>query len=59
MKIINIVLLHTKLRGIGAYPPDYVIIVQFGVFWRTFFEKFQVFLRSDKIRYVYFKHNGL
>ena len=27
---------HTIFRGIGAYSPDFLSIVQFGVFWSTF-----------------------
>ena len=27
---------HTILRGIGAYSPDFLSIVQLGVFWSTF-----------------------
>ena len=26
---------HTIFRGIGAYSPDFLSIVQFGVFWST------------------------
>ena len=26
----------TLIRGIGAYSPDFLSIVQFGVFWSTF-----------------------
>ena len=35
MKIIDNVLLRTIFRGIGAYSPDFLSLVRFGVFWST------------------------
>ena len=32
---------HTIVRGIGAYSPDFLSIVQCGVFWSTFSVKSQ------------------
>ena len=40
VKIIDIVLLRTLFRGIGAYSPDCLFIVQFGVFFGTLSENF-------------------
>ena len=43
IQIINIVLLYTIFMSIGAYSSDFLLIVQFGVFWsifpRTFHEE--------------------
>ena len=36
IKIIDIVLLRTIFRGIGAYSLECLFIVQFGVFWSTY-----------------------
>ena len=36
IKIRGHVLLCTIFRGIGAYSPDFLSIVQFIVFWHTF-----------------------
>ena len=35
IKIIASVLLRTIFRGIGAYSPDCLSLVRFGVFWST------------------------
>ena len=35
IKIIDKVLLRTIFRGIGAYSPDFLSLVRFGVFWST------------------------
>ena len=35
-KVIDIVLLCTIYRGIGAYSPEYLFIVQFGAPWNIF-----------------------
>ena len=44
IKIIGIdgyrTLLRTIVRGIGAYSPEYLFIVQYGAFWSTFSENF-------------------
>ena len=40
IKNIDIVLLRAKFRGIGAYSPKCLFIVQFGAFWSTFSEIF-------------------
>ena len=40
IKIIDIVLLRTIFRGIGAYSLECLFIVQFGAFWSTFSKNF-------------------
>ena len=35
IKITDNVLLRTIFRGIGAYSPDFLSLVRFGVFWST------------------------
>ena len=35
IKIIDNVLLRTIFSGIGAYSPDFLSLVRFGVFWST------------------------
>ena len=40
IKIIDLVLLGAKFRGIGAYSRKCLFIVQFGAFWSTFSEIF-------------------
>ena len=50
IKIIDNVLLRTIFKGIGAYSPDFLSIVQFSVFWRTFSVNF--LLRINNIDMV-------
>ena len=40
IKMIDIVLLRTIFRGVGAYSPKCLFIVQFGGFWSTFSRNF-------------------
>ena len=42
IEIIDNVLLRTLFRGIGAYSPDFLSIVQFSVFWHTFSMNFHL-----------------
>ena len=40
IKIKDNALLSTNFRGVGAYSPDFLSLVRFGVFWSTFSVKF-------------------
>ena len=57
MNIIDNVLLRTIFRGIGAYSPDFLSIVRFGVFWSKvsvnfLLRKYYNYLNSDSDGYL-------